>query len=66
MSRYHFTDSNGYRIGPVIEARTALDARARVIGITGRADLLCTHLSDDHGNGYVDPIFFYGPDAVDD
>ena len=48
MSRYEFTDSNGYRVGPVIEAATALDARARVVGITGIEPAHCTHLSDYH------------------
>jgi hypothetical protein len=49
MSRYEFTDSNGYRAGPAIEARTASEARARVEGITGLKPRYCTHLSDDHG-----------------
>lgn len=62
MSRYEFTDSNGYRVGPVIEARTAEEARAKAEGYTGRRDLICTHLSDYHAPGYTDPAFLYGPD----
>ena len=66
MSRYEFTDSNGYRIGPVIEARTAAEASVKVRGYTGHTGRLnCTHLSDYHPPGGIDPIFYYGPDAVE-
>lgn len=67
MSRYEFTDEHGYRVGPVIEARTAAEAREKVTGITGHAGRLnCTHLSDHHpAITGPDPIFFYGPDAVE-
>ena len=63
MSRYSFTDSNGYRVGPVIEAATALEARARVVGITGLEPRYCTHLSDYHsmtaGAALPDPGDYY-------
>ncbi len=52
MSRYSYTDANGYRVGPVIEAKTASDARDILrasVDLTGRAyPLRCTHLSDSH------------------
>lgn len=66
VSRYEFTDSNGYRVGGVIEARTAAEARTAVIGRTGHTGRLhCTHLSDDHSTQGMDAIFFLGPDAVE-
>ena len=61
MSRYEFTDSNGYRVGPVIEARTATEARAKVEGITGQIPRYCTHLSDADGRA----SHFYGNVAPD-
>lgn len=48
MSRYSFTDSNGYRVGPVIEARNPEDARAKVEGLTGLRPAHCSHLSSYH------------------
>ena len=68
MSRYSFTGSNGYRVGPVIEATTALEARAKVTGITGIEPAHCTHLSDRTGRAsdlapvieMPDPEWAYG------
>ena len=63
MSRYEFTDSNGYRVGPVIEAATALEARTRVVGITGIEPRHCTHLSGYRsitaGTALPDPEDYY-------
>lgn len=65
MSRYEFTDHNGYHVGPVIEARTGTEAAGRVVALTGHpGPLHCTHLSDDHRGG-IDPLFCYGPDAIE-
>ena len=64
MSRYSFTDSHGYRVGPVIEAHTAIEARAKVVGLTGIEPRYCTHLSDYHPLASVaalpDPEDMYG------
>jgi hypothetical protein len=64
MSRYEFTTREGFHVCTV-EARTALEARDMAVSRSGRTDILCTHLSDDHTGEGIDPIFFYGPDAVD-
>jgi hypothetical protein len=64
MSRYQFTDAGGFVAGPVVEARTATEAAGKVRGLTGRGDLRCAHLSDDHSGG-VDAILYYGPDAIE-
>ena len=65
MSRYHFTDSNGYSVGNVVEARTAREARVLVIARTGITPRHCTHLSDDHSNEGTDAILFLGPDGIE-
>ena len=63
MSRYEFTDSHGYRVGPVIEACTAVEAQP-VVGLTGIEPRYCTHLSDYHPLASVaalpDPEDMYG------
>jgi hypothetical protein len=52
MSRYIFTGSNGYRVGPVIHARTSAEARTRFEELTGSSPAHCNHLSD--ATGYDD------------
>lgn len=64
MSRYEFTRPGGYRVGTV-EARTAMEAREAAESRFGRTDMLCTHLCDAPEPTGLDPIFYYGPDAVD-
>ncbi len=64
VSRYQFTDRNGFIACAAVTARTASEAASKARGLTGRSDLLCTHLSDDHSITGADTIFFYGPDAV--
>jgi hypothetical protein len=64
MSRYQFTDSNGFTVCGAVTARTASEAAVKARSLTGRSDLLCTHLSDDHSVTGTDAIFHYGPDAV--
>lgn len=63
MSRYEFTDANGYLLGRV-EASTAADARTKATGRWDSRAVHCSHLSDDHTGEGIDPVFFYGPDAV--
>ena len=47
MSRYEFTTRQGYHVCTV-EARTAIEAREKAVGLSGQTDLICTHLSDYH------------------
>ena len=64
MSRYEFTTRQGFVVFRC-EARTSREAAGKARGATGRADLLCAHLSDDHSNEGTDAILFLGPDGIE-
>ncbi|MGC1783603.1 MAG: hypothetical protein WA708_13855 [Acidobacteriaceae bacterium] len=64
VSRYEFTDSNGYGLG-TITAETATEARTKAIARWGSRVARCSHLSDDHSGEGADAIFFLGPDGIE-
>ena len=65
MSRFEFTDGNGYLVA-TIEARNATEARAEAVSRHGAASVRhCAHLSDDHAREGIDPIFYLGPGVID-
>lgn len=64
MSRYLFTTRAGHSV-TTVTASSGLAAAAIARTRTGRTDLLCTHLSDDHTHEGTDAILFDGPDGLD-